>query len=229
MTGLAIRLAQGMGIDRDGELFNLAPVEVELRRRIWHQVSLLDLRASEARGVYPMYLIYDTKLPLNINDSDIGIETKTMPVSRVGLTDMTVALLRLEVCVTTRRLHKTTSVAEKEKVIEEFERYMETTYIQYCINAGPVQRLCANLGRLVVKRMILMIFKRELNLPQSTREKLFFISIDIIDISNQLRKDEYARKYGWLVKTYVSSQMPRRAQYSIFQPRPFMLEVLCIF
>lgn len=224
MTGLAIRLAQGMGIDRDGELFKLTPVEVELRRRIWHQVCLLDLRSSEARGAYPMYLIYDTKLPLNINDTDIGPETKTMPVARVGLTDMTLALLRLEVCDMTRRLHKTTSVAEKQKLVEEFEEYMERTYIQYCINAGPYHRLGANLGRLVVKRMILMIFKRELNIPQSTREKLFYISIDIIDISNQLRKDVYARKWSWLVKTYVSSQIPRRAPHRTFQPRPYMLE-----
>ena len=71
MTGLAIRIAHGMGIDRDGELFKLRPLETELRRRVWHQISSLDLRASEARGMLPTHLSYDTKLPSNINDSDL--------------------------------------------------------------------------------------------------------------------------------------------------------------
>jgi hypothetical protein len=204
MTGLAIRIAQGMGIDRDGELFKLSPLEVELRRRVWHQISLLDLRSSEARGAKPMHLVYDTKTPLNINDADIGPETLVMPAARVGYTDATVALLRLEVCDMTRKLYRTQGVAGKQKLIEDFEQHMELDYLRYCGAGPPLQRMCMNLGRLVVKRMILMIVKREADLPMPVREKLFNIAVDIVDLSNQLRRDEYARRWSWLVKTYVS-------------------------
>lgn len=206
LTGLAIRIAQGMGMDRDGELFKMSPLDVEVRRRLWHQISLLDLRASEARGAYPMYLSYDTKLPSDINDSDIGPDTQVHPGPRAGLCDMTCAMLRLEVCHITRRLHKMNSLGAREKLIEEFQRHIENKYIKYCTNpdAPPLQRLCANLARLVTKRMILMLYKREIDVPQSTREKLFHISIEIIDLSNKLRKDRYASRWNWLVKTYVS-------------------------
>lgn len=204
MTGLAIRIAHGMGMDRDGELFKLRPLEVELRRRVWHQISLLDLRASEARGTFPTHLSYDTKLPLSINDSDIGPETKTLPEPRFGLTDMTASLLRLEFCEVTRRLHKTSSLAAKEKMIEEFRQNIETKFIRYFLEGGPFELWCTRLSRLIMNRMILMLFKREKNLPPATREHLFFTSIEIIDLANQLRSDEYAKKWDWLIRTYVS-------------------------
>jgi hypothetical protein len=204
MTGLAIRIAHGMGIDRDGELFKLGPLETELRRRVWHQISLLDLRASEARGTFPTHLSYDTKLPLNINNSDLGPDTNSYPEPRVGLTEMSVSLVRLEFCEITRRLHKTSSMAVKERMIEEFSLRLETTYIQYCLEGGPLERWCATLARLIMKRMILMLFKREKDLPQATRERLFYTSIDIIDLANQLRKDRYAKRWDWLIRTYVS-------------------------
>jgi hypothetical protein len=204
MAGLAIRIAHGMGIDRDGELFKLRPLETELRRRVWHQISLLDLRASEARGTFPTHLSYDTKLPLNINDSDLDPETKSYPEPRVGLTEMSASLVRLEFCEITRRLHKTSSMEVKEKMIEEFSQRLERTYIQYCVEGGPLERWCATLARLIMKRMVLMLFKREKNLPPATRERLFYTSMDIVDLSNQLRKDKYARRWDWLIRTYVS-------------------------
>jgi hypothetical protein len=204
LTGLAIRIAHGMGVDRDGELFKLKPLETELRRRVWHQISLLDLRASEARGAFPTHLSYDTKLPLNINDSDIGPETISYPEPRVGLTDMSGALVRLEFSNITRALHKTSSLAVKEKMIEEFTQHLETTHIQYCLKAGPLERWCAKLARLIMKRMILMLFKREKDLPQATSERLFFTSLEVIDLANQLRNDSYARRWDWLIRTHVS-------------------------
>jgi hypothetical protein len=204
MTGLAIRIAHGMGIDRDGELFKLKPLETELRRRVWHQISLLDLRSSEARGTFPTHLSYDTKLPLNINDSDLGPETKSYPEPRVGLTDMTASLVRLEFTDITRLLHKTSSMAVKEKMIEDFTRHLETTHIQYCVTAGPLERWCAKLARLTMKRMILMLFKREKDLPQATSERLFFVSVEVIDLANQLRNDDYARRWDWFIRTHVS-------------------------
>jgi hypothetical protein len=47
LTGLAIRLAQSLGLHRDGEVFNLPPFNVEMRRRLWWQVVTLDVRSSE--------------------------------------------------------------------------------------------------------------------------------------------------------------------------------------
>lgn len=50
MTGLLIRLAQALGLQRDGEQFGLSPYEVEMRRRLWWHIVHLDVRASEDHG-----------------------------------------------------------------------------------------------------------------------------------------------------------------------------------
>ena len=41
LTGLAIRIANSLGIQRDGEQFGLDPYQTEIRRRLWWQVCTL--------------------------------------------------------------------------------------------------------------------------------------------------------------------------------------------
>jgi hypothetical protein len=53
MTGLVVRIAQTLGIHRDGSHFDLPVFEIEMRRRLWWQVLILDARASEDHGCDP--------------------------------------------------------------------------------------------------------------------------------------------------------------------------------
>ena len=79
MTGLVIRMAQYLGLQRDGAQFkHLTPFEIETRRRVWWAVCILDLRASEDQGTDPAITSgsFDTKMPLNINDVDIDPNSK---------------------------------------------------------------------------------------------------------------------------------------------------------
>lgn len=51
MTGLLVRISHYLGLHRDGSQFKyLTPFEVEMRRRVWWVVVLLDVRASEDQG-----------------------------------------------------------------------------------------------------------------------------------------------------------------------------------
>ena len=43
MTGLATRIANAMGIHRDGAQFGISPFETEMRRRLWWQVCTLGI------------------------------------------------------------------------------------------------------------------------------------------------------------------------------------------
>jgi hypothetical protein len=64
MTGLVVRIAQTLGIHRDGSHFNLPPFETEMRRRLWWQICLLDARSSEDHGCDPTVVEaqFDTKM-----------------------------------------------------------------------------------------------------------------------------------------------------------------------
>ena len=75
LLGVAVRIAQAMGMHRDGTLFNLNPQEIQLRRRIWAKLRFLDVRAAEEIGCEPSIreASYDSLLPSNINDNDLTL------------------------------------------------------------------------------------------------------------------------------------------------------------
>jgi hypothetical protein len=95
-SGIAIRIAQSMGLHRDGALMKLSVLLTEIRRRLFWELRMIDIGCAEDCGFCPTY-IYGavTELPLNINDSDIDSETSEPPQERQGFTDMTYSLIRV--------------------------------------------------------------------------------------------------------------------------------------
>jgi hypothetical protein len=72
--GTAIRMAQSLGIHRDPIDFGVDPIEIEIRRRLWAQICILDARLAEHLCREPTIApaSYDTILPLSISDQDLA-------------------------------------------------------------------------------------------------------------------------------------------------------------
>ncbi|KAM3447219.1 hypothetical protein MY3296_008955 [Beauveria thailandica] len=84
-----------MGLHRDGASFGLCPLEIKIRRRLWWHICLLDIRSSEYHGCEPIVddSKFDTRMPLNINDSDLTRDMTEPPAEREGTTEMTFCLI----------------------------------------------------------------------------------------------------------------------------------------
>ncbi|KAG5660910.1 hypothetical protein KAF25_002553, partial [Fusarium avenaceum] len=52
-SGICVRMAQKMGLHRDGETLGLPPFETEIRRRLWWQIYMLDARSAVQSGLGP--------------------------------------------------------------------------------------------------------------------------------------------------------------------------------
>ena len=150
LSGLAIHLAQALGVHRDGTNFGLSPFETEMRRRLWWHISILDARSAEDHGTDPSFsnAFYDTQLPMNINDDEISPEMKDWPRPHQGCTEMSFCLVRFELNIVSRRLNfrPTAAAGEeglehsielKEKIIDEAHRRLEEKYLQYCDSNVP--------------------------------------------------------------------------------------------
>ncbi|KAI1391259.1 fungal-specific transcription factor domain-containing protein [Hypoxylon trugodes] len=98
LNGVTVRIAQKMGLHRDGEFLGLPPFETEMRRRIWWRIILLDAMYALASGLGHSLLprSWDTKPPLNINDSDL-YPTMTTIQPRDSPTDMIFCLICCEI------------------------------------------------------------------------------------------------------------------------------------
>lgn len=97
LVGTAIRLAECLGLHRDGALYNMTALEVHVRRMVWHQLCFLDLKTAEQTGPRPAIRRddYDTKLPLNVDDADF-LEPSPPTEDKSYWTDMTLTKIRLE-------------------------------------------------------------------------------------------------------------------------------------
>lgn len=75
-VGMAMRVAQSMGLHRDGSLFGLNEVECEIRRRVWWHIVYLDVQGAIATGLPPLggsgEDLYDTKMVSELKDEFIG-------------------------------------------------------------------------------------------------------------------------------------------------------------
>jgi len=95
LNGIVIRMAQKMGLHRDGELLGLGPFDSEMRRRVWWQIIMLDAKYAMFSGLSHTLLPrnWDTKAPKNVNDADIYPSATEPFQDRDGPTEMIFCLL----------------------------------------------------------------------------------------------------------------------------------------
>ncbi|KAF2434745.1 hypothetical protein EJ08DRAFT_668209 [Tothia fuscella] len=224
LTGLLVRMGQTLGLHRDGSHFDLPPFQVEMRRRLWWQICILDSRASEDHGCDPTIIeaTFDTKMPLNVNDIDLDPLMTNFPESRLGCTEMTFGLIRFEIAATLRRLQYTPpgpkrcnkffaemSVEKKENWIKECHQRLEDKYLKDCDMSVPLYWVIATVSRLIMSKMWLMAyhpFQRldgGSSLPQEIKDRLFVTSLNNVEYSLLLESEERTKKWGWLFRTYV--------------------------
>jgi hypothetical protein len=171
MLGLAVRYAQRVGIHRDGQRHNLSPWRVEMRRRMWHHIVLLDTWCMENEGSEPTIFpgSYDTALPQASNDSnwDHGDEFATagpQPVS--GFSDMTGSLVRYELAVFSRAvLEHNLEQGEARSYIEYHQQLithgrarLDLVYLKNLDLAQPSQKIVKDLTDLTFERLYFAIY-----------------------------------------------------------------------
>ncbi|OBS22807.1 hypothetical protein FPOA_09133 [Fusarium poae] len=97
-NGVLMRMAYKLGLHRDGTEFNLSPYETEMRRRVWWQLTLSEVRKSALSGFLEPDLPSDrtTRLPNNVNDHDLFPDMTEDVVSIDGPADTTYSVMSYE-------------------------------------------------------------------------------------------------------------------------------------
>ena len=145
-------------------------IQVELRRRLWHQICHLDFRSAEGKGQEPTVSgsNFTTFLPRNINDEDLleGANPSTETYDADSFTDMTFHLVRLngiqcfkEIVRNTCRLGRKVNVnpvaelqtlfSEVRAIVGTMLEKLQTRYLKHCDSKFPLQRLTLGLAALL--------------------------------------------------------------------------------
>ncbi|KAL4972411.1 fungal-specific transcription factor domain-containing protein [Aspergillus desertorum] len=219
LTALVYHVAQAMGLHRDGQGFGLRPLETELRRRLWWHICLLDNRSTDYHGTEPIVheSTFDTRMPLNINDADLTAEMTQSPVEREGVAEMTFCLMRCHTLRVVWRLgymaphSKFGSAAadshldstNREALAEELERLLQDRYLRYCDTSLPFLRLTVSVARIITLRLWTTILSPRCHTDNTVRERLFNISVQLLQLSNDTLTREEMRQWAWHCKTHV--------------------------
>lgn len=152
--GLASRIAERMGLHRDGDALGLSVCQSEINRRIWWQIQMLEVTVTKLTGNVSMtiYGSWDAKIPSNLNDSDFHHGLKSLPATRTGLTSMSHCLWRFNILQVQREtqdaakftqglgwlLSYDVPLQEKDAKLDMMEQIFRRKYLQYCEPLNPL-------------------------------------------------------------------------------------------
>ncbi|KAL8688869.1 MAG: hypothetical protein Q9218_005323 [Villophora microphyllina] len=211
LVGTALRIAECMGLHRDGTDYGLNPVDTLVRRLIWYQICFLDIRTCEAQGPRPHIRAdeFDTQFPLNVDDEDL--ERLMPPTASVHRwTDITLALIRMECNEMCRVVWVDRPRLEKRKIsltavlgkIESFRRTMKDKYLCLVDDNVPIQRLGRHVCEISTLRMHIMVLHRYHNsvayqIPDRLRQIIINSGTEIMERAIQIETSPEFSPWAW--------------------------------
>lgn len=232
LTGVAIRVAEIMGMHLDGSLLGLSPFETEIRRRIWWQLKMHDFRAAELSGQakFRDFELDETtpRKPANINDSDLHPAMPQAAVESIRPTEMLWCVFRSDLAnfaATQKvRVHKQgkpviaseeyaamDDLSIKESFIEKMEDMIETKYLRFCDPSQPLQLLTLLGARSAVNLIRFMAhhprrWTDPSQVPVSERQLVWSIVIQLLERYSMMQSNPQLRRFAWSVPYFIQWQ-----------------------
>ncbi|KAH7378799.1 hypothetical protein BKA66DRAFT_513203 [Pyrenochaeta sp. MPI-SDFR-AT-0127] len=225
LTGSLIRLAECMGLHREPTTYSTSPVEIHVRRLVWHQICFLDLRTCEATGPRPQIRPddYDTRFPLNIDDIDLdraenGDSSVDVRKDRTYFTDMTITRMRFE-CYEMHRflwnerpkLERKRANGEREVTmtslltrIQSFKAAMEKTYVPMLKKTVPLHALASEIYGIISDRLYIVLLQKYISsdrvkMPDRLRQVTMSASVMILEHSMTIEQQPALSTWSWYV------------------------------
>ncbi|KAH7364501.1 hypothetical protein BKA65DRAFT_139629 [Rhexocercosporidium sp. MPI-PUGE-AT-0058] len=216
LLGAAIRMAECMGLHRDGLTYGMNPLETHVRRLVWHQICFLDIRTCEAQGPRPTIRRdeFDTKLPLNVNDVDL-LPSGKAPMGADKWTDATFSLIRFEINEMMRTIWIDRPRIERRKIsltavlskIETFRANMAAKYDHLIDDKIPLQKCAKLVKALLMSRLHIMVLHRYHNsvvapMPDRLRHIMLAAGTTTIEMAVALETIPDLRPWSWYGGAY---------------------------
>ena len=231
LTGVLVRLAVSMKLHRDGShLANIAPFEIEMRRRLWWQICLIDSRSEDLQvSAFKLWEeMFDTQMPVNTDDVNLDPGMSASPISTERWTEMTVFLIRCEVWKLSRRLlfiadvitDLPTVTDDRFELLQQCQATIENTYLKHLDPSQPIHAFVATMTRLFLTKVSLILHTKEqsaratqpLPADSSQSDKLFMSSLLITEYTYSLQNEPSWSDWRWQIQ---GRQPPWRALHVV--------------
>ena len=211
LVGAAIRLAECLGLHRDGSHYNMMPVEVHVRRMLWHQLCFLDMRTCEATGPRPQIRRddYDSQFPRNVDDSDL-LNAPPHVEDRPCWTDMTMFRIRAEYYELRRGLWFDIVQIDKKKKsltstlvkIQKTRSRMNDMFLPMVDQSVPIQSMAKHVLLLGIDGCFVQVLHRYLfstsqRMPDRLRQLLIEAGLSVLENAIALETKPELAPWAW--------------------------------
>jgi hypothetical protein len=218
LNGLSLRIAQSLGLHRDGTHLGLPPFESEIRRRLWWLMVLRDGRAVEDYGLKDNSIVFlktDVKHPLNVDDIELYPGMKSLPQERNTWTPMTWSLSHVDVSEAMQKIEGLTPQSgetTRRQIMSDLKAKLEERF-SYCNPLIPRQLFVINCGRFIYRKLDFITRQRWFIVQNpgahhkfATEENLSE-ALDIIYEGFFTSRDELLSEYEWSHMAYPQYHM----------------------
>ena len=218
LNGLAVRIAQALGLHRDGEQLRLSPFQSELRRRLWWNLLTRKRRGGEDYGLEStdrMLLDSDVRLPANVDDADLDPDMDHLPEPRKSWTPMTFSLISIELSKAMQQLDDMVASSSSSKAPREEARLrvMEETrarieeWLEYCNPVIPQHRITICCSRFLLQKLNFITRLRFSLLQRSGPPGGLFTEENLVEALQILNlklhsEDGLLTQFAWVRKAY---------------------------
>ena len=224
----AVRIGQTLGLDNDESRFRTS-FEMEIRRRVWYSIGILDMQAAFDGGSHSVIASNGVlgRPPLNIDDSVLSSASSTTPlVEQPGLTDMSYNSMMHEALICWRKLTHIPTDSEgqpvrirqewtnRSKIVKDWKQRIHERFLRHCDIMQPFQRFMKFVGqdmiitmRLLERRPMHRLFSA--GPPPTDDLDILELATDIVERSFRKFTDLSFAPWSWFawVKWYVLAIM----------------------
>ena len=219
LAGALVRVSVSMKLHRDGSHFtNITPFEVEIRRRLWWQICVIDSRSEDVQ--VPEYTVseanFDTEMPANTDDANLDPANSDPPIVAERWTDMTIFLIRCEVWKLARRLQSFTAASpalppdidERLELFQQSQARIENTYLKHLNPNQSLHSFVATNARLFLTKVDLILHTKQHSskatgaqrADTSLSDKIFTSSLSIIEYTYTLQNEPGWSGWSWQIQ-----------------------------
>jgi hypothetical protein len=218
LNGLAVRIAQSLGLHRDGDRLGISPFQSEIRRRLWWHLICREGRAGEDYGLEDTNsssLLSTVKIPANMDDKDLYPEMKRLPVAKEGWTAMMFSLIYIDLTKTMQKLSAIAATSSpssppsenvRVQIMNEAKERVEN-WLEHCNPIIPQQRMtlfCARFQlrklEFITKLQWILMQHSGLNTEFAT-EKNLIEALEILGPRLHI-EDGLLKQFAWAKKAY---------------------------
>ncbi|KAH7133751.1 fungal-specific transcription factor domain-containing protein [Dactylonectria macrodidyma] len=225
ILGVAIRIAQRMGLHNESDNTKCPPLEAEMRRRLWWSLVVFDSRIGEladhkSTGISPTW---NCRIPLNINESELRLEMKELPPLQLKSTEALFVVVRSEMSDFLRHtafyldfsspaLKPLAKNAQHGPVpegseLDSLEELINNKYLKFCDPEIPLHYITiwtarGTLAKWRIVEYFWSSFESSTKPSDSELDAIMVHTIAMLESDTKLMTSPLTKGYLWLLEKY---------------------------